>query len=61
VNSRERVLKTLRGEIPDRVPVTEMFIDEKVMHAICPGSTYDDFIIPSTWMLLPASQWPTIL
>jgi uroporphyrinogen decarboxylase len=43
MNSRDRVLKTLRGEIPDRVPVMEMFIDHKVINSICPGMSYEDF------------------
>ena len=44
MNSRERVIATLKGEIPDRVPYGEMFIDHSVMNALLPGCSYDDFI-----------------
>ena len=44
MNSRDRVFKTLRGEIPDCVPVMEMFIDPKVIDSICPNMSYEDFI-----------------
>ncbi|OGV50164.1 MAG: hypothetical protein A2017_18550 [Lentisphaerae bacterium GWF2_44_16] len=44
MNSYERVMAVLRGEIPDRVPYGEMFIDEKVINKIKPGMSYEDFI-----------------
>lgn len=44
MTSTERVLTTLRGKIPDRVPVAEMFIDLKVIDSICPGMSYEDFV-----------------
>jgi uroporphyrinogen decarboxylase len=43
VTSSERVLATLRGKTPDRVPLFELFIDRKVIESIRPGSTYEDF------------------
>ena len=44
MNSKERVLTTLKKQEPDRVPVCEMFISRKVRDKICAGSTYFDFI-----------------
>lgn len=44
MNSRERVFAVLNGKIPDRIPVMEMFIDDKVIDAIRPGMSYEDFI-----------------
>ena len=44
MNSRDRVFAVLNDQIPDRVPVMEMFIDAKVIDAICPGMSYEDFI-----------------
>ncbi|HBR19435.1 MAG: hypothetical protein A2Y13_04395 [Planctomycetes bacterium GWC2_45_44] len=44
MNSRERVLKVLDGQMPDRVPVMEIFIDPKVIDSICPGMSHEDFI-----------------
>ena len=44
MTSRERVICSLAGDIPDRVPVAEIFIDPKVTDAICPGMSYEDFV-----------------
>ncbi len=44
MNSLERVLATLQGKTPDRVPYGEMFIDQKIMNALMPGCSYDEFI-----------------
>jgi uroporphyrinogen decarboxylase len=44
MNSRERVLRTLRGEVPDRVPLFELFIDPGVIEQIKPGMNYADFV-----------------
>jgi uroporphyrinogen decarboxylase len=35
----------LRGEQPDRIPHFEWVIDQKVRHAICPGSTTEEFTV----------------
>ena len=44
MNSRDRVFKVFNGEIPDRVPIMEITVDQKVINAICPGASYFDFI-----------------
>ena len=44
MDSRERVFAALEGRIPDQVPIMELVIDSNVIQAICPGSSYDDFI-----------------
>ena len=46
MTSRERVLCTLRGDLPDRVPTLTFGIDPKIMTAVGEGSitrTYDVF------------------
>lgn len=35
----------LRGEEPDRIPHFEWVIDRKVRHALCPGSTTEEFTV----------------
>ena len=45
MTSRERVLATLSGEIPDRVPTLTFGIDAKITRAVGGGSitrTYDE-------------------
>ena len=44
LTSEERVLKTLRREEVDRIPTFEWFVDQKVIDAIYPGATYQDFV-----------------
>lgn len=48
MNSLERVFTALRRQEPDRVPICEMFINEKVRHSICAGCTYFEFIEAGT-------------
>lgn len=43
MTSQDRVLATLGGKTPDRVPLFELFIDGKVIDSIRPGSSYEDF------------------
>jgi len=43
MTSRERALCALEGKIPDRVPLFELVIDERVMDGIYPGCTYYEF------------------
>ena len=38
MTSKERVLRTLRGDIPDRVPTLTFGIDPKIMFAVGEGS-----------------------
>jgi len=44
MNSAERVFTALRGKTPDRVPILEWFVHEKVYQALTPGSTWPDFV-----------------
>jgi uroporphyrinogen decarboxylase len=44
MNSLERVLTALKKKEPDRVPVCEMFINEKVRQGICAECTYFEFV-----------------
>lgn len=44
MTSRDRILAAVRGEKTDRVPVMEMFIDQKIINAIQPGMVYEDFV-----------------
>ena len=39
MNSQERVRAALRGEEPDRVPIVESVVDERVMVALFPDAT----------------------
>ena len=43
MNSRERVIAALERRQPDRVPIFECVIDEKVMQALKPGCDYYEF------------------
>ena len=42
MNSYERVVRVLNGEIPDRVPTFELMIDPKVIHGIIGSDNYMD-------------------
>lgn len=44
MNSRERVMRTLDGELADRVPLFELFIDPEVIAALQPGMSYQEFV-----------------
>ncbi|MBI3990931.1 MAG: hypothetical protein HY350_02160 [Candidatus Omnitrophica bacterium] len=44
MSSPERVFAVLKGAIPDRVPIVEMLVDPKVIHALYPNLSYYDFI-----------------
>ncbi|MDP6154227.1 MAG: uroporphyrinogen decarboxylase family protein, partial [Phycisphaeraceae bacterium] len=44
MNSRERILAALRGEPVDRVPYFDLYIDRKVIDALYPGMSYEDFV-----------------
>lgn len=43
MNSYERVVAVLNGEIPDRVPSFELLIDPKVIHGVIGTENYLDF------------------
>lgn len=44
MTSLERVLHVLKGKLPDRVPLFELFIDQGVIDSVRPGLSYQDFI-----------------
>lgn len=44
LESNERVLRTLKLQETDRVPTFEWMIDKKVIQAIHPGATYEEFV-----------------
>jgi uroporphyrinogen decarboxylase len=44
MTSSERVRASLEGRIPDRVPLFELFIDQKVIDSVCPGMSPGDFV-----------------
>jgi uroporphyrinogen decarboxylase len=45
MTSVERVMRTLRREEVDRIPHFEWIIDRRVRHALCPGSTTEEFTV----------------
>jgi len=44
MNSKERIFAALERKEPDRVPLLEWSIDQKVIETLSPGSTYFDFL-----------------
>jgi uroporphyrinogen decarboxylase len=44
MNSKERFLKALAKEEPDRVPIWELIINEPVINSLLPGKSYADFV-----------------
>ena len=49
MNSVERIFAVLEGRIPDRVPVAELWVDEKAFQPLFPGKSYYDFIEESDY------------
>ena len=45
LTSAERVMRVIRNEEPDRIPHFEWIIDKQVRHALCPGSTTEEFTV----------------
>ena len=45
MTSTERVMKTLRREEVDRIPHFEWIIDRRTRHALCPGSSTEEFTV----------------
>jgi len=43
MNSLNRVLTVLKREIPDKVPIVELAIDNSVIQKIMPGASWLDF------------------
>jgi uroporphyrinogen decarboxylase len=44
LSNLERVMKAIRLQEPDTVPTFELDIDERIIEALKPGATYEDFI-----------------
>ena len=44
MNSFERVMAVLDGQVPDRVPIFEFMIDPAVIAGILPGGTYPELV-----------------
>jgi uroporphyrinogen decarboxylase len=55
MNSRERVLKIIKGEIPDRVPLFELVVDNRIINKIKPNSDYLDFAEDNLDLVLTGS------
>jgi uroporphyrinogen decarboxylase len=45
LTSAERVMRALQRQEPDRIPHFEWTIDHRVRHAICPGSSTEEFTV----------------
>jgi uroporphyrinogen decarboxylase len=45
LTSAERVMRALQRQEPDRIPHFEWIIDRRVRHAICPGSSTEEFTV----------------
>jgi uroporphyrinogen decarboxylase len=43
MNNHERAVTALKRRTPDRVPLFELHIDERVLKKICPRCSYEDF------------------
>jgi uroporphyrinogen decarboxylase len=43
MTNRERAVAALDGKVPDRVPIFELHIDERVRMGICGDCSYEDF------------------
>jgi uroporphyrinogen decarboxylase len=49
MTSRERVMAALRREEPDRIPHFEWAVDRKVREVLCPGCSYEEFVVRMDW------------
>lgn len=45
----QRVLAALRREEPDRIPHFEWAVDRKVREVLCPGCSYEEFVVRMDW------------
>jgi uroporphyrinogen decarboxylase len=45
MTSAERVRRVLQRQEPDRIPHFEWIIDRRVRHALCPGSSMEEFTV----------------
>lgn len=55
MTAAERVMAALRREEPDRIPHFEWAVDRKVREALCPGASYEEFIVRIGWDAILAS------
>lgn len=44
MDSCERFFTALRGQVPDRVPVFELWVHPRIMEALVPGATWPEFV-----------------
>jgi uroporphyrinogen decarboxylase len=44
MNSAERFFTAMRGEVPDRVPIFELWVHPKIIDAMVPGASWPDFV-----------------
>ncbi len=49
MTSAERVMAALRREEPDRIPHFEWAVDRKVREILCPGCSYEEFVVRMDW------------
>ena len=49
MTSLERVVAALRREEPDRIPHFEWAVDRKVREILCPGCSYEEFVVRMDW------------
>jgi uroporphyrinogen decarboxylase len=49
MTSVQRVMAALRREEPDRVPHFEWAVDRKVREVLCPGCSYEEFVVRMEW------------
>jgi uroporphyrinogen decarboxylase len=49
MTSAERVRAVLRREEPDRIPHFEWVVDPKVRDVLCPGCSYEEFVVRLEW------------
>ena len=43
LSGEERIIRTLKREVVDRVPTFEWYIDREVIEALSPGSNYEKY------------------
>jgi hypothetical protein len=44
ITCEERIIRVLKHEEVDRIPTFEWFVDKKVVNALYPGATYEEFV-----------------
>ncbi|HEY3324200.1 MAG TPA: uroporphyrinogen decarboxylase family protein [Planctomycetota bacterium] len=49
MTSQQRVIAALKREQPDRIPHFEWAVDRKVREVLCPGCSYEEFVVRMEW------------